>query len=175
MRVSAVSGQGLGVTSETWEEPALRILRENWGGSTSIEAAEPLGGSDRSNVRRIIIGNGERGAPDTAVAKQAGPHGDVVYDPDSKTGPSYGLFNDWAGIAFLDELEPGPWPRFYGGDRPTGVIVLEDLGAAVQIDHVLLGEDAELAESAMIAFVRTLAELHCLTGAHTDRYDQIRR
>jgi hypothetical protein len=107
--------------------------------------------------------------------QQAGPHGEVTYDPDSEDGPAYGLLNDWAGIAFLDELDSGPWPHFYGGHRPTGVIVLEDLGAAPQIDHILMGEDAAAAESALTAFVKTLAELHCLTAGHTDRYDEIRQ
>jgi len=90
-------------------------------------------------------------------------------------GPSYGLLNDWAGIAFLDGLDPGPWPHFYGGHRPTGVIVLEDLGAAPQIDHILRGEDAAAAESGRTAFVKTLAELHFLTAGHADRYDEIRQ
>ena len=94
------------------------------------------------------------------VVKQAGSFGGG-YDPDSKEGPAYGLLNDWAGIAFLDELDdPGPWPRFYGGDRETGVIVLEDLGAATQIDHILLGEDEVLAEEVLFSYVRTLSDLH---------------
>jgi len=66
MLETASAGEG------TWEQPALRILRENWGPSTSMGVAEPLGGSDRSNVRRVTLGDGDAGAPETVVVKQAG-------------------------------------------------------------------------------------------------------
>ena len=54
------------------------------------------------------------------------------------------------------------------------MILLEDLGAAKQIDHILLAEDAEEAERTLFAYVDALARLHGSTTGVTNRYHQIR-
>lgn len=159
-------------TEERWRPIADRIVRDRWGDEARLGATEGLGGSSRSFVHRVAL---EGPGPESVVVKQAKPYEGQVYDPDSGKGPAYGLMNDWGGLAFLDEVAPdGPWPAFYGGDRDSGVIVLEDLGAAKQIDHVLLGEDAGAAEAALFAYVRALASLHCASAGRTDRYHEIR-
>ena len=161
--------------SETWLKPAKRIVTERWGESVTFGDADLLGGSDRSNVHRVKLEAVNPSVPNTVVVKQAGQHGDQVYDPDSKEGPAYGLLNDWAGLAFLAELDSGTWPDFYGGDRETGIILLEDLGAARQIDHILLGDDPVEARETMCGYVRALADLNRTTAGHANRYDEIRR
>jgi hypothetical protein len=163
-------------SESSWRSIAEPLVRGVWGSETSLGTAEALGGSDRSFVHRVDLTSDDADAPQTVVVKQAHPYKDQVYDPDSKDShPAFGLLNDWAGLAYLDEQAPsGPWPRFYGGDRASGTIVLEDLGSARQIDHVLQGEDSQEAEDVLMAFVQALAEMHCATAGSTDRYHEIR-
>jgi hypothetical protein len=86
------------------------------------------------------------------------------------------LFNDWAGAQFLtgvvEDLPPGP--RFYGGDKTTGLIVLEDLGASDTLADLLLGVDPGLAEAALMSFAATLGRMHALTVGRATEYAAVR-
>lgn len=89
------------------------------------------------------------------------------YNPDDVTSWDIRrFFQDWAGAQFLSELpnDPQHGPRFYGGERSLGFIILEDLG----VDHrslvqPLLHEDAASAERALIRYVTRLGKLHADT------------
>lgn len=161
--------------ANNWRSVAQSILTDAWGTDVRLGDETPLGGSDRSDVHRVTVTDGPSGHPGTVVVKEAGTFRNKVYDPDSPEGPAFGLLNDWAGLAFVNEVAPdGDWPAFYGGDRPTGIVCLEDLGAARQIDHILRGDDAAEAEAALFAYVAALAALNGTTAGQTDRYEAIR-
>ncbi|MEZ4737122.1 MAG: hypothetical protein R3E79_59340 [Caldilineaceae bacterium] len=54
-----------------------------------------------------------------------------TYNPDQiDSWDTQRFFRDWAGAEFLSTLpgDPHHGPRFYGGDRGLGFIILEDLG-----------------------------------------------
>jgi hypothetical protein len=109
--------------------------------------------------------------------KQAAIRGkDEVYNPSALRGPAPRLFNEWAGLQFLSEVcsEPLPSPRFYGGSRDAGFIVMEDFGAETRLDHALLGTDAAAAEKTMIALSETVGRMHAQTIGKQARYNEIR-
>ena len=133
---------------------AEKILAERFGGTVKLVAEKDgLGGSDRSNVFRCKISDAPSGAPESVIVKQAVARGDETYDIDSpEWGPAWRLFNDWAGLQFLSDVSDGnsPAPNFYGGDRESGIIVIEDLGNGKRLDHLVLGDDPVEAENGLI-------------------------
>ena len=153
-----------------------RILSKAWGKAVEVEDGEGLGGSNRSNVYRFSIRQGSENDFGSVVVKQAGQIGDESYDPDSPGGSAWRLFNDWAGLHFLTEVggANSPAPRFLGGDREIGLVVMEDLGKGTQLDHLLLGEDAEAAEQGLMDLAKALGRLHALTIGKRSEFDRIR-
>lgn len=92
--------------------------------------------------------NGWRGCPyacryQTALTR-------LVQSPDTSEPGTREFFNDWAGLAFLEQItseQPSLAPRFYGGDKTLGMIVLEDLGdrlVAVEINGEMSEESSSL-------------------------------
>jgi tRNA A-37 threonylcarbamoyl transferase component Bud32 len=111
------------------------------------------------------------------IIKRAMAAGHDTYDPDaSSPGPAWRLFNDWAGLQFLSQLADGPppSPRFYAGDRTQGLIVVEDLGTGLRLDHLLLSKDAGAAETALTQLGTTLGQMHALTAGNEAAFDRLR-
>ncbi|MBI1928882.1 phosphotransferase [Candidatus Poribacteria bacterium] len=153
-----------------------KVLSEAFGGKARLEAQDGLGGSDRSHVLRCNVLEGPANVPASVVVKQAIAGGDEVYNPDSPEGPAWRLFNDWAGLQFLSEVagDASPAPRFYGGDRESGLIVIEDLGTGESLDKLLLGNQPATAEAGLIELATTLGRMHAFTIGKRTEYDRIR-
>jgi hypothetical protein len=163
-----------------------------------LELLEPLVAGTRNRVLRckvVRVGHGGHGAPETVVVKQ--PRSG--YDPDQAVWPTVGLLNEWAGLQFLGELGVSPplAPRFYGGDRTAGVIVLEDLtplgwtasthdldpeitpfksvvGGAENVFFALMRRDRPRAERLLLRYAAGLGRLHAATAGQTDEYRRLR-
>ncbi|MDQ6803612.1 MAG: hypothetical protein M3065_01315 [Actinomycetota bacterium] len=88
----------------------------------------------------------------------------------------HGLFNEWAALQFLSQLElhPAVSPTFYGGDLQAGVLVLEDLGAAEGLADLLLGSDAARAQATLISFARTLGRMQATSIPRLSEYRRLR-
>ena len=87
-----------------------------------------------------------------------------------------GLLNDWAGLQLLGRVAPdGPWPSFLGGDAQAGLLVMQDLGDAPQLDHILLGDDPSTARDALVSYTQSLALLHAATAGSVERYSRSRK
>lgn len=153
-----------------------KILSAVFGGGVQVEAKARLGGGIRSNVFRYRVRAAPAGAPGSVVVKQVISHDDDVYDPDSIEGPAVRLFNDWAGLQFLSDVTVGTAvaPRFYGGDRESGLVVVEDLGDGEHLDALLLGDASADAEFGLIEFSKVLGRLHALTVGKRAEYERIR-
>ncbi|MEL6442513.1 MAG: hypothetical protein AAFQ80_25135 [Cyanobacteria bacterium J06621_8] len=85
------------------------------------------------------------------------------YDPDNaKSWDTQRFFNDWVGSQFLNNLstEFQHSPRFYGGDRTVGLIVIEDVQHCQRLVEPLLGSDRILAEQSLLQYATCLAQLH---------------
>ena len=133
---------------------AERILSASFGSGVRLQAAPQLDGSDRSHVFRMRLVEGSAHAPPSVIVKRATVGNDESYDPNAGafTAPAWRLFNDWAGLAFLDQIAGSDpiAPRLYGGDRNAGLIVLEDLGTGEALDQVLLARDTQAAERGLV-------------------------
>jgi hypothetical protein len=155
---------------------AERVLSDAWRGAVKLEGDEGLGGSNRSNVYRFSVKEGPENGSESVVVKRAAGVGQESYDPGATQGPAWRLFNDWAGLQFLTEVAGAnsPAPRFYGGSREVGLVVIEDLGRGSRLDHFLLGEDAEAAERGLMNLVTALGRMHAMTVGKRAMFDRIR-
>jgi hypothetical protein len=100
------------------------------------------------------------------------------YDPD--TTDSWDIqrfFRDWTGAQFLSTIsrESPHSPRFYGGDRALGFIILEDLGVHRSLVEPLLEEDSRRAEQALLTFATRLGKLHADTIGAATRFEEMTR
>ncbi len=152
-----------------------QMLTRSFNGAVRLGNGEPLDASPRSTVYRYVVHEGPHGVPASVIVKRAGGEGET-YDPDTADGAAPRLFNEWAGLQFLDHLggAHSPAARFYGGDRAAGLVVLEDLGTAAHLDGILLGDNPTAAEDALIDLATTLGRMHALTIGKDGAYRQIR-
>jgi hypothetical protein len=139
---------------------------------------EPLDSSGRSTVARIRILDGPAGAPASVISKSAAGTEEHPYDPADgrRFGPAWRFFNDWAGAEFLTRASPERplAPRFLGGDRDLGFILLEDLGAGESAADLLLGSDPGRAREALLGLAETLGRMHAVTAGRTGEYLALR-
>lgn len=155
---------------------AEHILAQTWNTPVQLQTETELGGSSRSHVYRCSVTDGPNDAPKTVVVKQTVSVGNEKYEPDKTGGSATRLFNDWAGLQILTEAcgPNSPAPTFYGGDRQSGVIVMEDFGACTQLDHILLGDDKEAAHAALMALAKSLGKMHAATSGSKDTFQTLR-
>lgn len=158
---------------------AEQMLAESFGGEVQLQVGETDGLSGRSYVHRLNVVHGPLEVPQTVILKQSpnrGP-GQETYEPDALRGPASMLFNEWAGLQFLTEACQGtlPAPRFYGGNREAGFIVMEDFGTGKRLDHLLLADDPVPAEETLIALSSTVGRMHAQTIGQKSRYDELRQ
>jgi hypothetical protein len=163
-------------------EPAViaaveAVLSSSFGTPIRLDGFELLKGSDRSRVTRCHVTEAPN-APTSVIVKQVVQGENAGDDPGNsdRDSPSWRLFNDWAGAQFLTRVakDRSPGPRFYGGDKTAGLIVLEDLGAGSTLADLLLGVDAAQAEAALISFAAALGRMHALTVGKADEYASVR-
>jgi hypothetical protein len=112
-----------------------------------VEAADRLGGNDRSTVDRVIATY-----PD-------GNEGSLIVKR-YRTGGE-GWVRESAALSVL----PGSvrTPRVVAERADPPVLVFEDLGAGPSVADALLGDDAPAAEAALAAWAGALATLHIAT------------
>lgn len=145
---------------------AEQILTVALGGPVRLGAATPF--PDRDTIFRVLVLDGPADAPTSVVVKAATPRDDASWDAEATDWRSlaWRLFNDWAGLQFLQELGLSSvlTPRFYGGDRPLGFFVVEDLGDGQGLDHLLLGDDPRTAEQALLALAAAVGHMQARTA-----------
>jgi len=99
----------------------------------------------------------------------------VAYDPDAPgPNPARRFFGEWAALEFLSTW-PGLAPRFYGGDRVAGVVVLEDHGPGPRLTEVLMNGGEQAAREALVAYAAALARVHAATSGREADYARLRR
>ena len=156
-------------------EGAEKVLSEVFGEKVRIGTTKHIGGN-RSAVFRCTALDGSDEVPAGVVVKQAIPQKGEIYGPDSPEGPSWRLFNEWAGLQFVSEVcgSVRIAPRFYGGDTDAGIIVMEDLGDRQEVADFLLGNDPVTASNALVEFWKALGRLHRLTIDKDVEYHRFR-
>lgn len=149
------------------------ILTTYFGSTVRLGNGCDLKGSPRSKVQRVPILEGPALAPASVIVKQTNSE---TFDPDATNTAAWLLFNDWASLQFLRQIEmPTPLTSIcYGGDRHAGVFVMEDLGAGTRLDHLLLSDDAQAAEAGLLAYAEIHGRLHAYTMGKQTEYTRIR-
>src|SRR6266508_1615662 len=132
----------------------------------------------QSHIIRCQVQSATADLPTTVVIKQARNRGGQIYRPDDPSfwGLAHRLFNEWAGVQFLQAVAPtGRFgPLLLAANRETGFIVLEDLGNDTSVKNALLGRDTEQAETELLTLAATLGRLHAATGGHRSEFEQVR-
>jgi hypothetical protein len=172
-----VSNKQVGPSMET-ATVTERLLSDCFGGAVRLGDGEDLGGSSRSKVYRFNVLGGSGGMPESVIVKQAQSVGDKVYNPDAPDIPAWTLFNEWASLEFLSRIADAGvsfGPRFYSGDRASGLIVMEDLGTGQRLDHFLLGNDSARAEEALVDFAAIHGRMHAFTAGKRAEFESIRK
>jgi hypothetical protein len=155
---------------------AERVLSDTCKAPVRLGQPERLTDEERRNiVLRCTVAEGPIGVPDSVIIKQAVPD---RYDPEDSSHGSgaWGLFNDWAGTQFLTDLTPEipQCPRFYGGDRQAGLVVLEDLGSGDTLVEPLLGDDSSNAARWLLQLAKTLGHMHASTAGRAAEFAMLR-
>jgi ankyrin repeat protein len=152
-----------------------RVLAGSLGGPVRVAAVERVSEPERRNqLLRCQVVAAPSGAPSTVMVKRRRP---TDYDPENHTSfATRGLFRDWSGLQFLTEVGADlvGSPRFYGGDRAAGFVVMEDLGTPKGLDHYLLEGTAEEAARGLLLLATTLGRMHAATAGREADYRRIR-
>lgn len=153
------------------------VLTKAFGAHVRLEVGDVDGLSGRTHVHRALVTGGGSAAPTSVIVKQPRAQDDAPYDPTRPGGVASTFFGEWAGLELLTETdgEDPVAPRFYGGDRAAGVMVMEDLGTGARLDHALLADDEAAAERTLRALMGTLGRMHAQTVSHTARYIELRQ
>jgi hypothetical protein len=119
-------------------------------GAVELTAAQPLGGSDRSSVVRVV-----------ARTARGGEHRIVVKAP-TDSGP--GAVREAAALAVAARWGlPGPVRLLASSDDPP-LLVLADAGSGPTLADHLLGRDAAGAEAALLRWAATLGGLQAASA-----------
>src|SRR5262245_21659128 len=155
-----------------WQAGAPDALRVLWGAKVSCEITDTLRDQGRSRVYRLAV----TGGPVASVILKASlgdEKNPYVVGDDAPWGAFWRFCNEWAGCAMLGPLGFGP--TVYTGDAERGFFLMEDLGAGESLADRLTGDDAEAATAALLAYTRTLGELHAETRGTEAHWQELRR
>ncbi len=152
-----------------------RLLSDAFRGAVRLDDGTAVEGRDY--VLRFNVQDGPAAMPERVISKRARSWG-MPYDPDSPdpNNPAHGLLADWTGLELLSQVagDAEIAPRFYGGDRALGLIVIEDLGTGDRPDHLMLGDDPAAAEAVMVELAAKLGTMHARTVGRTPDFEAIR-
>lgn len=147
----------------------------NVGLSAHIIDVERIDRDSHSAVFRLRLGSS---GTESVVLKRACLSDDERLDPDDSApdGRAGRLWNEWAGLEFLSRTGGRlVTPRFLGGDRREGFVLLEDLGTGPSLADLLLGSDHDRAVAALQGYASALATIHLETLGRADEYERLRR
>lgn len=152
----------------------LQLLQEIWGRPIEITSIETL---REGRCFRLTLNTTLSKVPKNVILKIALDEPGYSMDPDSAApNPAQPLLEEWAGLLFLNEcLQNKPFvPQFYGGDRKTGIILIEDFGQGETLAEALQGNDPMAANEFLLKHADALARLHTATLGREKRYMEIR-
>ncbi|HTK09629.1 MAG TPA: hypothetical protein VL485_20835 [Ktedonobacteraceae bacterium] len=156
---------------------ATRLLTEQFSAPVRLGEPQNNSGSNRARVYRCHVLEGPASTPTSVIVKRAYTVPPAQYNPDSNTMPAWTFLNELASLQFLRQYVPeiSFVPRLYCGDRASGIMIMEDLGSGKRLDHLLLGNDPQAAEQALLDYARVHGILHAQTIGMQDSYLRIRR
>ncbi|WP_433223056.1 hypothetical protein ACQP00_25120 [Dactylosporangium sp. CS-047395] len=130
-------------------------VRALLGNQATVVGEEPIGHL-AAPVTRLTFDREVEGVGRTVVVKTRRVEGD------GHGGPAY-LRREEAALRAVAHL--GVAPRLIAADQDVGVVVTADLGSWPTLEALLLGDDADAAAQALIAFGTTVGRLHAGTSS----------
>lgn len=148
---------------------AERVLSRWCGATVRLSDPEDLGGSHRSVVLRVRVGENPFSLPRTLVLKRsvARPRPD---EPDP-------FAHEAASCRLLTAVQPAEpvGPELIAHDPDQRLLVMEDLGRAATLAEKLLGSDPRAAERGLLAWARSLGRLHAVTAGREADFGALMR
>lgn len=153
-----------------------RMLADAFSGGVRLGDWHDLSSSNRAFTYRFRVLSGMSDAPSTVIVKQARFAAQSLASSDEVEMAAWTFYNEWASLQFLEQLRPEHMfgPHLYAATRQPGIIVMEDLGEGENLADVLLANDAEAAEAALLDFAALQGRLHAATAGKQEVYTQIR-
>lgn len=152
-------------------------LARVWGGEVRLTGPHPFDreGVDE-NLVRLQVDRAPAGAPNKVLLKRAG----AGYDPNHQErhpGPAHHFFNEWASLAFFQEVcgAATPVPRLYAADREAGFLVMEDLPGPDPVMEAFWGDDPQQLAHMLKRYAILLGELSGRAAPHTQRLLELRQ
>ncbi len=151
---------------------AERVLAQTWGDEVRLGQGTRLTAPGRRNLLLrcpVLSGRG----PASLIVKQVTSETASLHQADPWDVQRF--CSDWAGAQFLSAVQDhAPHsPRFYGGDREAGFILLEDLGThASLVEPLLHGAEAD-AVQALLGYAARLGALHTDTIGQEVRFTRL--
>jgi hypothetical protein len=147
---------------------AERVLSTAVSNPIQLTRVEFISERGRRNLLLRCHCSSDTGLPSSLIIKKVKANS---YNPNnSNSWDTLRFFRDWIGAQFLSTIsDQYPHsPRFYGGDRRLGFMILEDVPHHARLVESLLGCDstsADLsvrhqAERALLQYAACLAQLH---------------
>lgn len=152
---------------------AERVLSAAVGSPIQFTRIECLSRRTRRNLLLQCHIPSEVGLPPSLIIKKVKINAHRLENADS--GDTVRFFHDWVGTQFLSTL-PGHFrhsPRFYGGDRNSGLIILEDVQHSARLVESLLGSDCAQAEQALLQYASCLGQLHVQTIGKAAEFEEL--
>ncbi len=154
---------------------AERLLTRRTGAAVSLLDPQDLGGSERTIVLRVRMGDNPFSLPRTMVVKK------VLDAP--QLGQQAGVSTDEAFLReavsyqFANSLPPGhrPGAVLVAHDVHERVLVLADLGGAQTLADLLGGADPVAAQHGLLAWARALGRMHAVTADREGDFDTLLR
>jgi hypothetical protein len=148
---------------------AEEVLRNRFGAPIRLADPQPLGGKTDSTVIRVRVADTPFSLPRTLVVKR--------YSCATSGGPEDGFPREAVSYQLFTAIAEDEriCPELYAHDGQARVLVLEDLGLEPTLADKLLGDDPRAAESALLAFARSLGRLHATTAGREADFDALMR
>ncbi len=154
---------------------AEQLLSNRFSCPIRLGSVERLSEAGRRNLLlRCAIVEVTDPLPSSIILKKVETEAYDLNNPESWDNQRF--FSDWAGAEFLSLVsrEARHSPRFYGGDRRLGFILLEDLGRQHHsLVEPLLQADTARAEKALLTFVTRLGQMHADSLGQATLFEQI--
>lgn len=152
---------------------AEQVLSTAVGSPIQFTRVERVSEGGRRNLLLRCHSSSESGLPPSLMIKKVEAN---LYNPeDIGSWDTMRFFRDWMGSQFLSTI-PGKFkhsPRFYGGDRNSGLIILEDVQYRTRLVEPLLGNDRPQAERALLQYATCLAQLHVDTLGKATEFEEL--
>jgi thiamine kinase-like enzyme len=152
---------------------AERILTQSFDAHRHIAKVDRLTDPGRRNLLLRCFTEPIDGLPSSFILKKVEAE---VYNPDdAESWDTRRFFNDWVGSQFLSGISGAVQhsPRFYGGDRQLGFILLEDVPHQDSLVESLLGDKHDQAKWALLQYATCLGELHTATIGRATEFEAL--